>query len=329
MAKGNNQKLKLLYLTKIFMEKTDEEHRLTLSEITSRLNAYEVNADRKTLYLDFDELRHFGLDIKKEQEGRTAVYYLASRDFELAELKLLVDSVQSAKFITEKKSRALIKKLEALVSEYEARQLHRNVIISGRVKTMNESILINVDRIHAAINNNRQIAFKYFQWTPNKKREYRHDGKTYVISPWHMVWDDENYYLIAYDAEAGIIKHYRVDKMMKIEELDEKRKGQKKLKELDIAAYSKRLFGMFSGEPERVTLECEDHMAGVIIDRFGKDTMMIRRNNGRFTASVDVIPSDQFLGWIIGMNGGIKVTGPETVVGKLKEMLQKQAEMYG
>ena len=274
MAKGNNQKLKLLYLTKIFMEKTDESHALTLAEITAQLNAYEVTADRKTLYLDFEELKRYGLDIVSEQCGKTVVYHLASRQFELAELKLLVDSVQSAKFITEKKSNSLIKKLESLVSEHEAKQLHRQVITAGRVKTMNESILINVDSIHAAISDNKQITFQYFQWTPTKERELRHDGQRYVISPWHLVWDDENYYMIGYDSYSEMIKHFRVDKMLRISSTDDKREGQKKMKELNIAAYSRSLFGMLGGESKHVTLECHNNMAGVIIDRFGKDTLM-------------------------------------------------------
>lgn len=328
MAKGNNQKLKLLYLTKIFMEKTDDTHALTLAEITSLLNDYEVTANRKTLYLDFEELKHYGLDIVSEQKGKTVVYHLASREFELAELKLLVDSVQAAKFITEKKSRFLIKKLVSLASEYEAKQLQRQVIIAGRVKTMNESILINVDRIHSAINNNHQIAFQYFQWTPTKERELRHEGQNYIISPWYLVWNDENYYMIGYDSDSEMIKHYRVDKMLKISETEEKREGQRKLKEMDIAAYSKRLFGMLGGNTECVTLECQNELAGVIIDRFGKDTFLAPKDEQHFIARMDVIPSNQFLGWIIGLGPGVRIVSPDSVVEKMKEMIRTQYKLY-
>lgn len=328
MAKGNNQKLKLLYLTKIFMEKTDDAHALTLTEITSLLNDYEVTANRKTLYLDFEELKHYGLDIVSEQKGKTVVYHLASREFELAELKLLVDSVQAAKFITEKKSRFLIKKLVSLASEYEAKQLQRQVIITGRVKTMNESILINVDQIHSAINNNHQISFQYFQWTPNKERELRHEGQKYTISPWYLVWNDENYYMIGYDPDSEMIKHYRVDKMLKISETNEKREGQRKLKEMDIASYSKRLFGMLGGNTECVTLECQNELAGVIIDRFGKDTFLVPKDDQHFIARVDVIPSNQFLGWIIGLGMGVRIVSPDSVVEKMKEMIRTQSRMY-
>lgn len=328
MAKGRNQKLKLLYLTKIFMEKTDESHALTLAEITTLLNGYEVTADRKTLYLDFEELKHYGLDIISEQRSKTVVYYLASRDFELAELKLLVDSVQSSKFITEKKSNSLIKKLESLVSEHESKQLHRQVITSGRVKTMNESILINVDSIHSAINNNRQISFQYFQWTPDKQRELRHDGQQYTISPWHLVWDNENYYMIGYDSDSEMIKHFRVDKMLRISSGNEKREGLKKMKEFNIATYSRTLFGMLGGESTRVTLQCHNSMAGVIIDRFGKDTVMLRHDDEHFIAYVEVVPSDQFLGWIIGLSSYVQIMEPSSVVKRIKDLLSKQLELY-
>lgn len=328
MAKGRNQKLKLLYLTKIFMEKTDESHALTLAEITSLLNGYEVTADRKTLYLDFEELKHYGLDIISEQRSKTVVYYLASRDFELAELKLLVDSVQSSKFITEKKSNSLIKKLESLVSEHESKQLHRQVITSGRVKTMNESILINVDSIHSAINNNRQISFQYFQWTPDKQRELRHDGQRYTISPWHLVWDNENYYMIGYDSDSEMIKHFRVDKMLRISSGNEKREGLKKMKKFNIATYSRTLFGMLGGESTRVTLQCHNSMAGVIIDRFGKDTVMLRHDDEHFIAYVEVVPSDQFLGWIIGLSSYVQIMEPSSVVKRIKDLLSKQMELY-
>lgn len=328
MAKGRNQKLKLLYLTKIFMEKTDESHALTLAEITTLLNGYEVTADRKTLYLDFEELKHYGLDIISEQRSKTVVYYLASRDFELAELKLLVDSVQSSKFITEKKSNSLIKKLESLVSEHESKQLHRQVITSGRVKTMNESILINVDSIHSAINNNRQISFQYFQWTPDKQRELRHDGQQYTISPWHLVWDNDNYYMIGYDSDSEMIKHFRVDKMLRISSGNEKREGLKKMKEFNIATYSRTLFGMLGGESTRVTLQCHNSMAGVIIDRFGKDTVMLRHDDEHFISYVEVVPSDQFLGWIIGLSSYVQIMEPSSVVKRIKDLLSKQMELY-
>lgn len=317
MSKGANQKLKLLYLTKIFREQTDEEHMLTIAEIIEKLSAYDVSADRKTLYTDFEELRHFGLDIISQQIGRQHYYYLGAREFELPELKLLVDSVQSAKFITAQKSQKLIKKLEGLVSKYEATQLQRQVYITGRVKTMNESIYYNVDKLHAAISADAQIQFQYYQWNVKKEMELRRGGKLYQVSPWGLMWDDEYYYLVAYDAETDKIKHYRVDKMLRIQITDQKRAGKERYQSFNLPNYTKRIFGMFSGEETKVTLEADNSMAGVLIDRFGKDIMLIPQDGGRFRATVDVAISDQFLGWIVAL-GTVKIVGPEAVVKKMQ-----------
>lgn len=317
MSKGANQKLKLLYLTKIFREQTDEEHMLTIAEIIKKLSAYDFSADRKTLYTDFEELRHFGLDIISQQIGRQHYYYLGAREFELPELKLLVDSVQSAKFITAQKSQKLIKKLEGLVSKYEATQLQRQVYITGRVKTMNESIYYNVDKLHAALSADAQIQFQYYQWNVKKEMELRRGGKLYQVSPWGLMWDDEYYYLVAYDAETDKIKHYRVDKMLRIQITDQKRAGKGRYQSFNLPDYTKRIFGMFSGEETKVTLEADNSMAGVLIDRFGKDIMLIPQDGGRFRATVDVAISDQFLGWIVAL-GTVKIVGPEAVVKKMQ-----------
>ena len=268
MAKS---KMKMLHLVRIFTQETDDEHALTLQEIAAKLNAVGITADRKTLYEDFEELRDYGYDIISVQRNRNTYYHLGERDFELPELKLLVDSVQAAKFITTRKSRELIKKLEKNVSHYQAEQLHRQVFIAGRVKSMNESIYYNVDKLHEAINASVQIRFQYGQWNVNKEMELRKDGTWYQVSPWALTWDNEYYYLVAFDADADMIKHYRVDKMLRIKSVDEDRRGQDAFRAFDMAKYSKSVFGMFTGEETDVTLEAENHMAGVVIDRFGKD----------------------------------------------------------
>lgn len=329
MAKGSNQKQKLLYLAKIFFTETDEQHGLTLSEITNRLSQYDIFVERKTLYQDLEELRHFGLDIISRKEGRSYRYLLASREFELAELKLLVDSVQSSKFITENKSHALIKKLESLVSVHEASQLQRQVLLAGRVKTMNESIYYNVDELHSAISQNSQIRFHYFQWNLDKQEQLRHGGAWYVVSPWLLRWDDENYYLIAYDAEADKLKHYRVDKMKHIALTSAPREGQHVMQDFDPTTYTNRLFGMYSGEPTRVTLEGENAMVGILIDRFGKDIPILRKDDDHFIAHVDVAVSPQFLGWIASLGGGLRVTAPDSVVAQMRELAHTLAGQYG
>lgn len=328
MAKGENQKLKMLYLVKILSEETDDEHSLTTQDIITKLAKYDVNAERKALYRDFEELKAFGLDIISEQIGRNVYYHLGHRDFELPELKLLVDSVQSAKFITEKKSKDLIKKLEALVSKYEAKHLQRQVVISGRVKTMNESVYYNVDAIHEAISSDKQIRFQYFQWTVKKKMELRKDGAWYVLSPWGLMWDDEYYYMLAYDAEDEMIKHYRVDKMLNIDIIDCKREGQEAFKSFDMPRYSKSLFGMFSGEQTSVTLEGTNDMAGVLIDRFGKDIMLHSIDEEHFSAIVEVAISKQFLGWVIALGENIRITAPKTVVEQMQEEAKRLCRQY-
>ena len=328
MPRTSNQKLKLLYLADILLSETDEDHPLPLKEIISKLKGFDISADRKTLYQDFEVLREYGYDIISEKRGRSCCYFLGERSFELPELKLLVDSVQSAKFITDKKSGVLIKKLESLTSRHLAKQLNRQVVISGRVKTMNESIYYNVDRLHEAINCDRQITFNYFQWNIKKEQELRHDGKLYKVSPWGLMWDDENYYLVAYDAEEEIIKHFRVDKMLRIAISEDKRKGKSCFKDFDLPKYTKSIFGMFGGTPERVSFEAADHMAGVMIDRFGKDLTIIPSGKDSFKASVNVLVSPQFLAWMISLGRDVRITAPANVVDMMRDEIKRLNEMY-
>lgn len=328
MPKSSNQKLKLIYLMKILLERTDETHGITMPEIIEALAAYDISAERKSLYSDIENLRLYGLDIIGTQEDRTYFYHIGSRQFELAELKLLVDSVQSAKFITAKKSNELIKKIEGLASKYEASQLHRQVFVSGRVKTMNESIYYNVDRIHNAIAENSRINFQYFQWNVDKKMELRHDGAVYEVSPWSLSWDDENYYLIAYDSAEEKIKHFRVDKMLHIKSNGKKREGKQAFKSFDMAAYARKMFGMYGGKEERVRMECDNAFAGVMIDRFGKDVSMIRLDDKRFLINVDVAVSRQFLAWVIGLGEGVTLTGPDSVVEMMQAEIDRLVNQY-
>ena len=324
----SKSKMKMLHLIRIFSQETDDEHALTLQEIIAKLAAVNITADRKTLYTDFEDLRQFGFDIIAQQRDRTTYYHLGERDFELPELKLLVDSVQAAKFITTRKSRELIRKLERYTSVYQAAQLHRQVYIAGRVKAMNESIYYNIDRLHSAINAGSQIRFQYGQWNLNKEMELRRGGDWYQVSPWALTWDDEKYYLVAYDADADMIKHYRVDKMLRIKALDEPRQGQKAFVAFDMALYSKSVFGMFTGEETTVTLEAENHMVGVIIDRFGKDISLAPVSDTHFQATVNVIASPQFIGWIVALGKSIRIVAPEALVDRMREEIHRLSEQY-
>lgn len=260
--------------------------------------------------------------------GNRYHYHVVNRPFELPELKLLVDAIQSSKFITERKTNALIKKLEQLVSKYEAVKLQRQVYVTGRIKTMNESIYYTVDAIHNAISENKKIKFQYYQWNVKKEMELRHNGAWYHISPWGLSWDDENYYLVGYDSDSGQIKHYRVDKMLHIQMSEEKREGKEHFKKLDMADYAKKSFGMFGGKEQEVKLLVTNDLAGVIIDRFGKDVMMIPESEDHFTVNVDVHVSKQFLGWIISLGEGVRIVGPSEVVEQMKQEIERLVKQY-
>ena len=240
----------------------------------------------------------------------------------------MVDAIQSSRFITERKTHALIKKLEKLVSRYEAMKLQRQVYVSGRIKTMNESIYYTVDGIHNAISENRKIRFQYFQWNVKKEMELRHGGAWYHISPWGLSWENENYYLVGYDSDAGRIKHYRVDKMLHIRISEEEREGREHFQKLDMADYTRKSFGMFGGEEQTVKLLVDNSLAGVILDRFGKNVMLIPADGGHFTVNVEVHVSGQFLGWIFSLGEKVKILSPENVVEQMKREAERLVRQY-
>jgi predicted DNA-binding transcriptional regulator YafY len=300
-----------------------------MPEIIASLQAYGINAERKSIYTDMENLRLFGLDIIGEKMDKSFSYYIGNRQFELAELKLLVDSVQASKFITAKKSNQLIKKIEGLASQYEAAQLQRQVYTTERIKAGNEGIYYNVDQIHTAIASNQQIKFHYFNWDVNKKQVLRKDGAYYQVSPWALSWDDENYYLVAYDSAEEKIKHFRVDKMLHISALDEKREGSKKFQAFDMGAYAKKMFGMFGGDEEMVKIICKNELAGVMIDRFGQDVSLIKEDAEHFSINVRVAVSSQFLSWVMALGDGAKIVSPERVVDKVREEIKRLAGQYG
>lgn len=328
MAKGTNQKLKLYYLMEIMMQKTDNDHGLTMPEILQELEKKEVTAERKSIYTDLQALENFGITVESEQIGRNTYYRVVERKFELPELKLLVDAIQSSKFITAKKSDELIKKLETFCSIYEAGQLQRQVFVQDRIKTMNESIYYSVDTIHYAIASNKKIRFKYYQWTVGKKQELRKGGDFYIISPWALIWEDENYYLVGFDSENDMIKHYRVDKMLNISMLDEPRDGKEHFAKWNTAEYVRKSFGMFAGEEELVTVELANEMCGVFIDRFGKNIDFIPAGNNRSRVHLKVAMSNHFLGWIMALGDDVKIVGPDDAVSKIKSMLERQSSKY-
>lgn len=313
---------------KIMLEMTDDEHGLTMAEIIKELDKYDITAERKSIYDDFEALRLLGLDIIKERDKRTFSYHVGNRKFELPELKLLVDAVQSSKFITVKKSRELIKKLESYASKYEASQLQRQVVVQGRIKAMNESIYYNIDNIQQAMNGNKKISFQYYQWNLEKKMEFRHDGDFYFVSPWELIWDNQNYYLLAFDQKDQIMKHYRVDKMLNIDLLKDKREGKEIYKEADIALYTKKHFGMYDGKEENVKILFENRLIGIVMDRFGKDVSIRKVDSNHFTVNLDIVVSGQFFGWILALGEGVKILSPTSVVDQFRENLTNVIEKY-
>lgn len=321
MPKSENQKQKLLYIIKILQEYTDEDHVISTKDLIEKLRANDISAERKSIYADIQCLQDFGFDIMQKKGKTESGYYLASREFELAELKLLVDAVQSSRFVTEKKSRELIQKLEKQASTYQARQLHRQVKVLGRVKTENEKIYYSVVTIYTAIDADRQISFSYLEWTTTKTLKPRRNGKTYVVSPLALIWDDENYYLAAYDAEADCIKHYRVDKMKNTKVEEKKREGQDFFN-MDPAEYSKSTFGMFGGDEEQITLLLPKKLIGVIMDRFGRETDVRVVENDKIRVHIRAAVSGQFFGWLTGLGEGVQIASPTEVRERYKQWLK-------
>ena len=322
------EKLKILYLMKILLEDTDKEHILNASELCDRMQSrYSMACNRKTIYGDMERLRSFGLKVEQIKGDRQG-YYVSEREFSLPELKLLVDAVQSSKFITKTGSEELIRKLEKLTSRENARKLRRQVFIINRTKTVNEAALHSVDLIHEAMSDNRQIRFHYCEWNVKKELVPRRNGMIYEISPWALTWDDENYYLVGYEESTDKIKHYRVDKMQDMEISEKGRAGQDKFQNFDLAAFSRKTFGMFGGQDTNVSLSCENRLIGVVIDRFGRDLMIVPKTDGTFRAHVIVTVSPQFFGWVTGIGSGMKIAGPESVRKEYMEYLSNIMEGY-
>ena len=312
MARQANQKLKMLYLLEILRRETDEEHPLSLKQIIDLLAQKGISAERKSLYDDIEQLRLMGEDIVAVRDT-TVRYYVGERTLDMPQLRLLVDAVQSSKFITRKKSEELIRRLESLTSRHLAGQLQREVLVSGRIKTMNESIFYNVDSLQSAMAAGKQVTFQYFDWGMDKQQHLRHGGALYTLSPWALVWDDENYYLVAYNSTTETLRHYRVDRMLHIRVTDLPREGEDAFRRQDMAAYSRKTFGMFGGQEQPVILRCHKRMAGIILDQFGTDTILIPDGEEYFTVRVPVVVSPPFFAWLSGFERDIRLTAPAEV----------------
>ena len=316
MAKTERTKERLLAFMEILQRETDENHHLSMPELLSRLEQKGVKAERKSVYRYVEILQEEGWDILRDSQG----YYLASGQFELAELKLLADAIGCSRFITEKKSYELIGKLETLTSRHHGAELHRQLQLVGRAKTNNEQIYYNIDALYDAIRQNCEITFHYLEWHSDGKR-YRKD-KEYRASPYGLCWDSENYYLVAH-AEPRGKTHYRVDKMAELQLLDSPRQHPELYRDLNMAQYSKQVFGMFGGEPKNVHLLFPEHLADSAVDKFGSDVMMIPQGDGTFTLSATVAVSPVFFSWVFSFGGRVKILGPEDMVRQYQDMCRK------
>ena len=312
MEKGRYQKLKLLYLLEILRDYSDENTYLSVKELTSLLLKKEIVVERKTLYKDIELLQDYGFNIVVEKNGRENTYALVEREFELAEVKMLIDVIQASKFLTAKKSRDLILKLKKLASKKQAQKIQRQVYSFEENKYINENIYYNIDAIHNAIAENKQINFNYWQWNYKKQMIDRKNGEVYNVSPFALVWNDENYYMVAYDAKTDLIKNYRVDKMRNVVIAENDRLGHDKFQKEDISSYSKKIFGMYGETLEKVTLEFKESLIGAIVDRFGKD-IIIHKKDDYYQTSVEVMCSSHFLGWIFSLGSDIEILAPQNV----------------
>ena len=327
MARNENSKQKLVRLIEILMRYTDEYHGLTMPEIINKLSEYGIQAERKSIYSDFLVLERIGIPVLKNKLRQTE-YYIAPIFFELAELKMLVDAVQSSKFITAKKSREIISRLENFTSVHRSRELSRQVYVEDRIKTENSESMDTVDTVHTAINDDKKLTFHYFQYDCEKKKRLRRDGELYKVSPLALIWSEENYYLIAYEERDGKIKHFRIDKMIDLSVADERRDHNDVSEKFSPSDYSRKIFGMYGGREELVTFECREKLAGVMIDRFGNEPIFHKTEFG-FKFTLRVIVSPTFFAWLLGFGDEVKILFPQSVRDELTEILKKTMALYG
>ena len=319
----SNQKLKLLYLKDYLEKNSDANHIVKMSQIIEYLDSNGIKAERKSIYSDIETLKEYGVDIEIGNDGSTKGYYVASRLFETAEIKLLIDAVQCSRFITHKRSTKIIDSLEKLANKHEAQLFRRHVIVNDRVKSENVSIIYNVDGIHNAIAENKKITFNYFEYNLEKEMVFRHNNKKYKVSPLALVWNDSNYYMVAYETETDLIKNYRVDRMKNVAVTAEKREGFEKFSREVEAHYTQKQFSMYSGKEQHVKLWFDKKMMGVVIDRFGKNVVILKdADENGFSISVNVEISPQFFGWLAGLGNNVKIVSPDSITAEYKKHLE-------
>jgi predicted DNA-binding transcriptional regulator YafY len=327
MPKSEKQKLKMLYIQKMLLEDTDESHTLTVNEIIERLTVLGIKAERKSIYDDIADLQAFGMDIVCIR-SRANKYFCGTRDFELPELKLLVDAVVASKFITKNKSMELIKKLEGLTCYYQGRELQRQVQVQNRIKNMHETIYYVVDKLHQAIVKKKQIAFNYWEWNLEKQEKVRKNGDKYTTNPCALCWNNDNYYLVTYSNKYKNFVHYRVDKMADVRILETACDFIGMDKKFDINTHTNKYFGMYSGKAEKVAIYFDNSLAGAAIDRFGKDVAIRKSDDTGFTVVVDIVASPVFFAWIVGFGNKAQILTPSALRKEFKDYLRDIGKLY-
>lgn len=325
MAKQSSQKAKLLILAQLLLHEGDEHHPISTRSLLEKLEEQGIGAERKSIYRDMEILRDFGMDVQF-QKGKNAGWFLGEREFQLPELKLLVDAVQSSRFISRKKSGELIRKLEGLTSRQQAVQLRRQVYVDRRVKTDNETVYYAIDKLHSAIAAGRVVTFLYFDYDVHKEKVFRREGRRYTVSPYGLIWEDENYYLVGWDHASRELRHYRVDKTQDLTITCLPREGDESCRNFDLVSYGQKHFHMFSGQEAMVRMRCENRLVNVMLDRFGHDVMLIPDGPDHFSLTVEAVISPQFFGWLFGLGTGVQLTGPAEVVEQWRNMLERALE---
>lgn len=333
MAGTENQKMRLVCVAEILLRNTDRTHYLSVNDIRGQLGAYEHSASRQTIYRDFSDIESLGYTVSSHKNGNDVMYCIENRPFTFAEIKMIIEAVGSCRTITENISRKLINKIKKhLCSKYEADSLQQQVHVQGRPKSMNESVLENVDVLHNAIANGCQVEFQYCDFDINKRLIPKYGGKIYRISPWHLIWADDNYYFIGYDSNPRLgqdnIKHYRVDKIVNPKVVNIPREGRKRFMAINLTDYAKEKFGMYGGNVEMVTLRFINEKVGILIDRFGKDVVIKRYDHDRSEIRIPIAISPQFFGWITGIGEYVEIAKPESVRDRYCTYIKLVAEKY-
>ena len=321
------QKQKLLVLKDYFETCTDEDHHASVNSIIEYLARQGIKAERKTVYDDVEILIESGMDIEKKKEGHSNEYFLAERTFNDVDLLVLADAVASGKFLSDSKSKQLLKKLQKLTSKYKAPGLNRRVYVAKRPKTFNDKIYYAINEINSAITNKMQISFEYYEYTPEKKAVAKHGGELYYVSPHSLVWEDSNYYLTCYCHKHEKICHYRVDRMKKVV-VTENPAIDFTPQQLEEAENLTKIYRMFSGEAKTVTMEFDNSLANSVIDKFGQDVLMRKISEEKFAVTAEIQISPPFYGWLLQFGEKARLVSPDDAVEDIKKYIEKLLAIY-